>query len=602
MFRSTPGTRRSQISATFFLVAVCYCAVSIAAYASPGSSTQPSPQEAPNFGPNVFVFNASMPPGDMQAKINAIYAEQQHSEFGSGRYAILLRPGQYQLDIPLGFYTQLSGLGSVPDAVHVAGDVRADAALGNNNATTTFWRSAENLAVTPTGGTLQWAVSQAVSFRRMHVLGNVVLHQHRGWASGGWMADTLIDGVVDSGSQQQWISRNTDWRQWTGSNWNMVFIGTRPAPVGEWPDPPYTKLSVVSLESEKPFLEIDTVGRYSVFVPALRHNTAGPSWTGEHTTPGRSIPIDRFYVAHPETDTAATLNRALGSGKHLLLTPGIYDLDQPLRVERSDTVVLGLGFATLHPIKGTAALETADVDGISVSGLLLDAGSERSPVLLQVGREGSHHAHTADPITLHDVFFRVGGAAVGKTGANLVINSDDTLIDHTWIWRADHGAGVGWTSNTSDNGLIVNGNRVTAYGLFVEHHQQFQVLWNGEAGRTFFYQSEIPYDPPNQASWTSAPGVNGWASYKVRDGIRKHAAFGLGIYSVFRHPDVVLSRAVEVPQTSQVCFEDLITVALDNLGQITHVIDNTGNAATTHPRTTPKVHLFPAGAAGCSPE
>ncbi len=115
---------------------------------------------------------------------------------------------------------------------------------------------------------------------------------------------------------------------------------------------------------------------------------------------------------------------------------------------------------------------------------------------------------------------------MGRAKVNLLINSSDTIIDHTWIWRADHGAGVGWTSNLSDNGLVVNGNNVTAYGI-VEHHQQFQVLWNGNDGRTYFYQSEIPYDPPDQVSWTSAPGTNGWASYKVADSVTAHEAWGL---------------------------------------------------------------------------
>ncbi len=591
---------RTLCRATFLVGTASICASS--GFAQVVHSGKPSGNAAPDFGSHVVLFAPGMPQAQMQAKIDAIYAEQGPSEFGPGRYAILLQPGQYSLDIPLGFYTQLAGLGRTPDAVHVTGNVHADAALANNNATTTFWRSAENLAVTPAGGTLQWAVSQAVSFRRMHVLGDVVLHQHRGWASGGWMADTLVEGTVESGTQQQWISRNTDWRQWTGSNWNMVFAGTRPPPSGNWPNPPFTKLPTVALESEKPFLQVNGSGHYSVFVPALLHNTAGPSWTGGRRTPGEAIALDRFYIAHPERDTASSMNRALAGGKHLLLTPGTYDLDRPLRVERPGTVVLGLGFATLHPVSGTAALETADADGISLSGLLLDAGSERSPVLLHVGTAGSHRTHRGNPIALHDVFFRVGGAGVGKVGANLVIDSDDTVIDHTWIWRADHGAGVGWTSNTSDNGMIVNADRVTAYGLFVEHHQRFQVLWNGEAGRTIFYQSEIPYDPPNQASWTSAPGVNGWASYKVRDGVRTHAAWGLGVYSVFRHPNVVLSRAIEAPRTTGVCFEHMTTVALDNLGQITHVIDDVGAAAITDPRNTPRVDSFPVSGTDCRTE
>ncbi|HWY20778.1 MAG TPA: hypothetical protein VNX26_06120 [Candidatus Acidoferrum sp.] len=244
-------------------------------------------------------------------------------------------------------------------------------------------------------------------------------------------------------------------------------------------------------------------------------------------------------------------------------------------------------------MNGTAAMTTADADGIEIAGLLFDAGPSESPVLLEVGPEGSRARHGKDPITLHDVFFRVGGAGVGRAKVNLRINSNDTLVDHTWIWRADHGAGVGWALNTSENGLVVNGNEVTIYGLFVEHHQQFQVLWKGNGGRTYFYQSEIPYDPPNQAGYTSAPGVNGWASYKVADGVTSHEAWGLGVYSVFQYPNVVLTRAVETPKSPEVRFHDMITVALGDHGAISHVIDDAGEATSIHPRVTPKVTNFP---------
>jgi hypothetical protein len=239
------------------------------------------------------------------------------------------------------------------------------------------------------------------------------------------------------------------------------------------------------------------------------------------------------------------------------------------------------------------------VDGITIAGLLLDAGEPESPVLLEAGSGGSHLSHARNPILLSDLFFRVGGAGAGSAKADLVVNANDTIIDHTWIWRADHGKGVGWTQNLSENGLVVNGDNVTAYGLFVEHHQQFQVLWNGERGRTYFYQSEIPYDPPSQASWTSGANadgkpVNGWASYKVADSVATHEAWGLGIYSVFRHPDVVLSNAIEVPKTPEVKFHHMITVALDNLGEISNVIDDAGGPAKPgKPRTEPKVTEFP---------
>jgi hypothetical protein len=562
------------------------------------AKTQPQTQTRQELhlllGSNVFVFSPSTPANEIQSRIDRVYAEQEHSEFGPGRYAFLFLPGDYHVDVPVGFYTQVIGLGATPDDVHITGNFHADASLPHNNATCTFWRAAEGLSITPTDGTLQWAVSQAVSFRRMHVRGNLVLHQNRGWASGGWISDSLIDGTVESGSQQQWISRNTEWHNWTGSNWNMVFVGVNNPPPGDWPTPAYTKIERTPVSREKPFLIIDEHGNLSVVVPALQHDSGGITWHGGSTA-GRTVPLSHFFIARPG-DTTASVNAALSSGKDLLFTPGLYDLTEPIRVTRPNTIVLGVGYPTLHPVNGNVAMTVADVDGATLSGLLFDAGELQSPVLLEVGPARSHAHHAANPTSLHDIFFRDGGAAIGKVVANLIINSNDVLIDDTWIWRADHGQGVGWTLNTSDNGLIVNGSDVTAYGLFVEHHQKFQVLWNGERGRTYFYQSEIAYDPPDQQSWRSAPDKNGWASYKVADSVREHEAWGLGIYSVFLHPDVTLTQAIEVPESPAVRFDHIITVALGNLGEITSVIDGTGGAAKPEPRVTPKVELFPATA------
>lgn len=569
----------------------------------------------PDLGPNVLIFSPAMSADVMQKQIDQVYSVEQNSEFGAARYALLFLPGDYHLNVPVGFYTQVLGLGATPDAVHISGNVHSDAAHEKNNATTTFWRAAENFSVTPTDGTMQWAVSQAVPFRRMHVRGNLVLHQHHGWASGGWMSDTLVDGNVDSGSQQQWISRNSEWASWTGSNWNMVFVGSTHLPDGDWPKPPYTKIAETPLVREKPFLQVDANGKWSVRLPDFRKNSVGITWHNG-VTPGRTIPLDQFYIARPGEarpgeNVAATINAQLAQGKHLLLTPGIYDLTESIRVTRRDTVVLGLGFATLRPIHGTAALTTADVDGIDIAGLLFDAGPQTSRVLLDVGErieEEANHSeanrsqnkrlrHTENPITLHDVFFRVGGAGVGRANTNLRINSNDVIVDHTWIWRADHGDGVSWTGNTSANGLVVNGDNVTIYGLFVEHHQQFQVLWNGNGGRTYFYQSEIPYDPPDQRSYSNAPGTNGWASYKVADSVTSHEAWGLGIYSVFIQPHVTLSRAIEVPgkpeKKPEIRFHHMITVALGENGEISNVINDKGGPTSIHPRATPQLADFP---------
>ena len=96
---------------------------------------------------------------------------------------------------------------------------------------------------------------------------------------------------------------------------------------------------------------------------------------------------------------------------------------------------------------------------------------------------------------------RVGGRTNGQVRVALEINSDNVILDDCWIWRADHGAGAGWTSNLAEYGLVVNGSNVTATGLMVEHFQRNQVVWNGELGTTVYYQSEFPYDVPTQAEW-----------------------------------------------------------------------------------------------------
>jgi hypothetical protein len=553
------------------LLATAVLAAPLAAAATP-----------PDFGPHVHILGPGTP--GLQQRILDIYEAQQPNHFGPRRDAILLLPGTYEnLRIPMGFYTQVLGLGRHPDDVHVIGELRANAFLDNDNATQNFWRGAENFAVTPTLGlgdnTMQWAVSQAIPFRRMHVRGNIKLNQNNGWASGGWFSDVLVDGRVDSATQQQWISRNSEWGGWTGSNWNMVFVGVPNAPAGEFPTPGqrFTKIEKTPLVREKPWLFIDSDGGYAVRVPSLRRDSAGISWANGAVTPGQTLPISRFFIARPG-DSAQTLNAQLAAGKHLLFTPGEYLLTQALQVNRPGTVVLGICFPTLRSDNGQPLVKTADVDGLTISGLFLDAGKRDAGVLMEVGEKGSRKRHRADPIVLHDLFFRVGGAAAGQVDTALRINAHDTLVDHTWLWRADHGEGVGWTSNPAAHGLWVNGEDVTVYGLFVEHFQKEQVVWQGNGGRVYFYQSELPYDPPTQAEWSSATG-RGFASYQVADSVTRHEAWGLGIYSVFLKPDVVLDRAIEVPARPGVRLHSMITVCLVDKGSIERIVNDRGDPA-----------------------
>lgn len=162
-----------------------------------------------------------------------------------------------------------------------------------------------------------------------------------------------------------------------------------------------------------------------------------------------------------------------------------------------------------------------------------------------------------------------------------MINSNDVIGDDLWLWRADHGNGVGWTSNTAANGLIVNGANVTMYGLFVEHYQQYQVIWNGNGGRTYFFQNELPYDPPNQASWMNG-STQGYAAYKVASSVTSHEAWGLGSYCYFSSdPSVVAARSFEVPNTAGVRFHDMVTVSLGGTGTISHIINSTGGPSNS---------------------
>lgn len=554
------------------------------------------PGTPPDLGPNVHIVHPSTP--NLQGLIDSIYSAQQPNHFGPRRDAILLMPGTYNnLRIPVGFYTQVLGLGSHPDQVHVNGDLRSSAYLSGDNATQNFWRGAENFSVTPSLGignnTMQWAVSQAIPFRRMHVRGNIKLNQNNGWSSGGWFSDVLVDGQVNSASQQQWISRNSQWGSWTGSNWNMVFVGVPNPPAGEFPTPGqrYTKIAQTPVVREKPYLFIEANGGWAARVPGLRANSAGITWANGATTPGTTIPIGQFFIARP-ADSAATINAQLAAGRHVLFTPGNYVLTQTLQVNNPNTVILGIGFPTLRSDNGQPLIKTADVDGLTISGLFLDAGNTESGVLMEVGPNGSSASHAANPIVLHDLFFRVGGAAAGRVGIALSINANNTIVDHTWIWRADHGAGVGWTSNPSAHGLWVNGHDVTIYGLFVEHFQGHQVVWNGNGGRVYFYQSEIPYDPPSQAGWNSPTG-RGYASYKVSDHVSSHEAWGLGVYSVFTNSNIFLERAIEVPVNANVRFHNMITVCLGNNGGIVRVINNTGTQTVCNAAGTPTVTNFP---------
>jgi hypothetical protein len=559
----------------------------------------------PDFGPNVMIFDPSMSTSQIQTAVDAIANQQVSNQFGTQRYALLFKPGTYgtaanPLNFQVGYYTAVAGLGSSPNDVVINGSIDvynqcdgSDCVALNN-----FWRSLSNLTINVTNPTFGchtgefWAVSQAAPMRRVHINGLVTLMDYctpPSFASGGFIADSEFEGsTVINGSQQQWLVRNSNLDGWTNGVWNQVFSGVVGvgAPANCFPASaacggPYTALASSPVTREEPFLYVDSAGNFNVFVPALQRNSSDTTW-GSGQAHGSSIPITDFFIAKP-TDNLGAINSALAQGKHLILTPGIYSLGGPINVLRRDTVVLGLGFPTLVPKQGNASMMVASVPGVKLSGLMFDAGPVNSPVLLKVG-QGQSNSLPDDPTLIQDVFFRIGGATAGKATISLVVNSDNVILDDIWAWRADHGNGVGWTSNTADTGVIVNGDNVTAYGLFVEHYQKYEVMWNGNGGMDIFFQNEMPYDPPSQAAWMEAPGVDGWAAFKVANTVTSFEGYGMGSYSFFNQGlNIYAANAFEVPVTLPPgSLRDLLTVFLSTAGAggILNVINGVGGSST----------------------
>ncbi|WP_030567675.1 discoidin domain-containing protein [Streptomyces cyaneofuscatus] len=552
-------------------------------YGESGGTGGPQLPGGGDLGPNVHVFDPSTP--NIQAKLDEVFDQQEASHFGNGRHQFLFKPGTYNnLNAEIGFYTSISGLGLKPDDTTINGDVTVDAGWFNGNATQNFWRSAENLAVNPVSGTNRWAVSQAASFRRMHVKGGLNLAPNGyGWASGGYIADSKIDGQVGNYSQQQWYTRESSIGGWSNSVWNQTFSGVEGAPATSFPEPRYTTLQTTPISREKPFLYLDG-NTYKVFVPAKRTDARGVSWNG--TPQGTSIDLNQFYVVKPGA-TAATINQALAQGLNLLFTPGIYHVDQTINVNRADTVVLGLGLATIIPDNGVTAMKVADVDGVKLAGFLIDAGTVNSPTLLELGPQNSSADHSANPTSIQDVYVRIGGAGAGKATTSIAVHSDDVIIDHTWVWRADHGEGVGWETNRADYGVRVYGDDVLATGLFVEHFNKYDVEWYGERGRTIFYQNEKAYDAPNQAAIQNGD-TKGFAAYRVDDSVDVHEGWGMGSYCNYNvDPTIRQDHGFKAPVKPGVKFHSLLVVSLGGMGHYNHVINNTG--ASTVPAGTSTV-------------
>lgn len=599
------------------------------------TSTEPFSYIHSSLGPNVKVFTLNHKQKDIQHFINTVYERSAWDEFGTYRHAMMFMPGKYdEITVHAGYYTSVAGLAYLPTDVEVKKLEVVQHPL-TGSMLTNFWRTVENFTANSTS---LFCVSQATSMRRVNINGDLLLTTG-GWGSGGLIADSHINGTIwarDTAGverQQQWFTRNSSFNSFVGGQMNMVFVGTE----GTLPDlSPATRVTNVEKTGfvrEKPFVVFDSQKGFGVFLPALRNETIGHSWKNGNTA-GEFIKISDFYIARDDIDTELSLNEALAKGKHLLFSPGIYDLDAPLNITNPNTVVMGLGLATLRVTgkNNDTAIKIADVGGANVSSLLFEAGPN-SKSLMEVGAKKTNIRHKNNPICLLDLFFRSGGTYRFnvRVDQTLIINSNDVFGDNFWLWRADHsftgnlheetmrfykneqgnwtldgarvtqpetgqlrnnwawsGGYVGWDTSYGKNGVVVEGDYVSLYGLMVEHYMEYQTIWNGEYGLMCFYQSETPYDAPNQNVWMRNGGVTqedqGYASYKIGDHVQNHTALGLGVYFVSNTPNAlkILNHAIEAPENPGIKILNMVTArfagnAAEGSG-IRHIINGNGES------------------------
>jgi len=563
---------------------------------------QPNP---PSWPSTVKVFGPETNTGEIEGVVNAAFATNgghdppDNGHWSDERHAFLFKPGRYNVEVPVGYYTQVAGLGTKPsDVVFTSSKgVYCDegtykVGIGGLN---TFWRSVENFQtdadfewIPGRGGGMTWAASQAAPMRRLDVTNNLLLYRFRegetagDYVSGGYLGNSKIRGFVASGSQQQFYTRNSELGSWQDGNWNMVFMGVQGAPRSHCgAAPEMCSAAVINLDktpviAEKPFISIDASGRYTLNVPGSKRDSSGVD-----LSLGQQYSFDQVYVASDAKDSAATINAALDSGNHVVLSPGNYKLTEAIVIKNDNTVLLGLGLATLIISNGGSAIEVANVGGVRIAGILIAAGPQKTETMIQVG-SSKWGGDASNPVLLQDVFFRVGDHTNKgvQSKVMLTINTGHTIADNVWLWRADHTEQglVKNHDNPLEVGLVVNADDVSMLGWSAEHALHDQVQWNGERGRCYFLQVELAYDVDQSFA------DNKYTGYRVANNVQDHLAFGVGIYHYFRDNAVTIDTGVVVPTHLETSFISPFGVYLNGSGVMRHLINDKGEESAANPQ------------------
>lgn len=630
------------------------------------SALQPTQPNAPAWGQNVHVFDATSDAQALEQQIAELLAnvnplsdgsdDGQNGHFSDERHALLFKPGDYDIDVQVGYYTQVLGLGASPSEVTFKGGTKGygpyvlaldqrssdDDGTGSLN---TFWRSVENVKIQTSNA--YWAVSQAAPMRRIEVDGTLwffdSLTSGCNFASGGFAADIYVKDSTTPGSQQQFCLRNcTFGGDVSRCAWSLVQCGCDNALATTSCDDylvynqPRTKII-----AEKPYITVvqrpvygdngqdtgDTEDAYLLHVPRLKKDSAGVSFApSDDAVAAKDLVADSDdvipfeYVFYADADAlgvgsvATSIQAQLDAGYSIVFAPGTFQLEQTLEIKTNDQVLLGIGMATLKPpADGSPCLRVAsDVEGVRIAGLTLqssklDDGSFTGSTLLDWCAT-SNDSSSANPGVLSDIFARVGGPdktdrySVG-VDIMLRIAARDVIADNLWLWRADHSA--------------------LADGEQPQEGQVFHLVTSGEfpcntaiqvsGDNVSIYGLACEHTIQNITQWSgnhgtvlfyqcelpydvtqAAFGDPGYAGYIVDDSVETHTAAGVGIYSYFRDYDVLVKSAfLGSADTSQRMYHTF-TRFLNKSGKggIENVINDQGGSSYQD-TDSPKVYIWP---------
>lgn len=586
---------------------------------------KPTQPNAPAWGKNVHLFAPTSDAATLERHIAELLSnvnplsdgsdDGQNGHFSDERHALLFKPGEYDIDIQVGYYTQVMGLGASPSDVIFKGGTKGygpyilaldqrssdDDGTGSLN---TFWRSIENVKIQTSNA--YWAVSQAAPMRRVEVDGTLwffdSLTSGCNFASGGFAADIYIKDSTIPGSQQQYCLRNcTFGKEVSRCAWNLVQCGCDNAmattSIDEYLVYNQPKSNIIA---EKPYITVvqrpaygndgkgtrETEDAYLLNVPRVKANSAGVSFAPSDGTKGKDfvagshdvIPFE--YVFYADADAlgmgtvAASIQAQLDAGYAVVFAPAIFQLEQTLEIRTKDQVLLGIGMATLKPpADGSPCLRIASgVEGVRIAGLTLqssklDKGKFAGSTLLDwCATPNSCALPSANPGVLSDIFARVGGP--DKTDRDSVgvdvmvrIAANNVVADNLWLWRADHSA--------------------LADGEQPKEGQIFHLVTSGEfpcntaiqvlGDYVSIYGLACEHTIQNITQWSgnngtvlfyqcelpydvtqAAYGDPGYAGYVVDDSVEKHTAAGVGVYSYFRDSEVLVKSAcMGAPVSSQ---------------------------------------------------